>query len=172
MAGFSCLGIPVSQSSFFSSPCCSCISCSWGSGQRIQGWGMEAPSSLLGRLQPALLAERFPGEARWWWLHSSVSGLGTVELYTETGLQWQSFMYVLPWLRKKWTPSGFYPGWWFFRTYRWFLSSCLWLFSWAVVSDSLGSHEWHARFLCPSLSPRVCSSSCRLGIILAHLLGA
>ena len=91
-------------------PCCSCISCSCRRGQRKQGWGMEARSSLLGWLrgrvegqrQLALLVRRwFLGEAWWWWLHSSVHVLGTVELYTEIWLQWWIFMYILPWLRKK-----------------------------------------------------------------------
>ena len=37
------------------------------------------------------------------------------------------------------------------------------LFSWQAVSDSLQPHGLqHARFLCPSLSPKVCSNSCPL----------
>ena len=51
VAGFSPWEFLWVQSSFFSSSCCSCISCSWGSGQGKQGWGMEARSSLLGRLR-------------------------------------------------------------------------------------------------------------------------
>ena len=39
----------------------------------------------------------------------------------------------------------------------------LMLFSRQVVSNSLWSHRlWHARFPCPSPSPRVCPSSCQL----------
>ena len=48
----------------------------------------------------------------------------------------------------------------------WILFACkgnLLLFSCQVVSDSLRRRGlWHARLLCPPLSPRVCSNSCPL----------
>ena len=77
--------------------CCSCISCFCRRGQRKQGWGdggavlsaWVAEGQAWGQPQLApLVRRRFAGEAWQWCLHSSVSVLGTVEMYTEIWSQW------------------------------------------------------------------------------------
>ena len=76
------------------------------------------------------------GKDRWQWgLQSNVNILNATEPYTEKWLRGKTFLMCI----------------------------LLLLFHRSVVSNSLQPHGLqHARFPCPSLSPRVCSSSCPL----------